>query len=396
MKTLLGICTKEAPFRCPRGLMYQQIDGIAMGSPLGVLFANFFMGCIEEEVFSEFNSPTIYCRYIDDTFVKISNDCDLLQLKEHFEEKSGLRFTIERSNNGQLPFLDVLLTRQDGNEINTSVYVKKTNSGHCLNGASECPSRYLVATASAYIRRALSHCNTWTSTHKELERAAQQLVDNGFTNSIVEKVTRNILDRWYSSHPDNPSNNGDEVTLYYKNQMSTSYKEDERIIKDIITSNVFPAGNMTAVKTVVFYQSKNASHLLLKNNMAPRPAELQRTNLIYKHTCQNEDCRPHATSYIGMTRTKLTRRLSYHLQNGAIKKHYQEKHGVRLTREALVSGTEILDYETNPGRLAILEALYIKEEKPAMNLQYEELFVLPTLKRPREHHIIPDPNSVNP
>ena len=120
------------------------------------------------------------------------------------------------------------------------------------------------------------------------------------------------------------------------------------------------------------------------------------TNLIYKHTCQNEDCRPPVTSYIGMTRTKLTRRLTYHLQSGAIKKHYQEVHGVRLTREELVSGTEILDYEINPGRLAILEALYIKEERPAMNLQYEELFVLPTLKRPREHHITPDPHSVNP
>ena len=165
--------------------------------------------------------------------------------------------------------------------------------------------------------------------------------------------------------------------------MSTAYKEDERIIKEIISSNVSPAGNTTDIKTVIFYQSKKTSHLLLKNNLTPRPADLQRTNLIYKHTCQNEDCGPHTTSYIGMTRTRLTRRLSYHLQSGAIKRHYQEIHGLRLTREQLVSGTEILDYETNPGRLAILEALYIKEEKPGINLQYEELFILPTLKRPR-------------
>ena len=45
--------------------------------------------------------------------------------------------------------------------------------------------------------------------------------------------------------------------------------------------------------------------------------------------------------------------------------------------------------------LAILEALFMKEEKPAMNLQYEELFVLPTLKRPKENHIITGPPLVN-
>ncbi|XP_076037031.1 uncharacterized protein LOC143022617 [Oratosquilla oratoria] len=44
MKKLLECCTKEAPFTCPRGTKYCQIDGVAMGSPLGVLFANFFHG----------------------------------------------------------------------------------------------------------------------------------------------------------------------------------------------------------------------------------------------------------------------------------------------------------------------------------------------------------------
>ena len=66
MKALLECCTKEAPFTCPRGNKYCQIDGVAMGSPLGVLFANFFMGSVEEEVFYEHQKPQIYCRYIVD------------------------------------------------------------------------------------------------------------------------------------------------------------------------------------------------------------------------------------------------------------------------------------------------------------------------------------------
>ncbi|XP_076031926.1 uncharacterized protein LOC143019829 [Oratosquilla oratoria] len=33
LRELLRICTQEAAFRCPRGKLYQQIDGVAMGSP---------------------------------------------------------------------------------------------------------------------------------------------------------------------------------------------------------------------------------------------------------------------------------------------------------------------------------------------------------------------------
>ena len=80
LRSLLEICTTEATFRCPRGNLYQQVDGVAMGSPLGVLFANFFMGSIEKEVFSTLDKPAIYGRYVDDIFVKTSS----FKKKKHF------------------------------------------------------------------------------------------------------------------------------------------------------------------------------------------------------------------------------------------------------------------------------------------------------------------------
>ncbi|XP_064089219.1 uncharacterized protein LOC135203418 [Macrobrachium nipponense] len=46
LHTLLDICTKRAPFSTHRGQMFCQKDGVAMGSPLGVLFANFYMGAV--------------------------------------------------------------------------------------------------------------------------------------------------------------------------------------------------------------------------------------------------------------------------------------------------------------------------------------------------------------
>ncbi|XP_069180193.1 uncharacterized protein [Procambarus clarkii] len=55
--------TKEAPFLSPDGHIYKQVDGVTMSSPLGVLFANFFMGTVEQRVLVDMDlKPAIYCR----------------------------------------------------------------------------------------------------------------------------------------------------------------------------------------------------------------------------------------------------------------------------------------------------------------------------------------------
>ena len=48
LRTLLIICTQESHFQF-NGEFFDQIDGVAMGSPLGPLFANIFMSDFEEK-----------------------------------------------------------------------------------------------------------------------------------------------------------------------------------------------------------------------------------------------------------------------------------------------------------------------------------------------------------
>ena len=53
-------------------ILYEQIEGLSMGQPLGPTFANIFM-CFHEEMWLEqcpddFR-PVFYKRYIDDTFI---------------------------------------------------------------------------------------------------------------------------------------------------------------------------------------------------------------------------------------------------------------------------------------------------------------------------------------
>ena len=51
------------------GQYYDQIDGVAMGSPLGPVLTNTFMCDFEEKwVMNNGACPTIWFRYVDDTF----------------------------------------------------------------------------------------------------------------------------------------------------------------------------------------------------------------------------------------------------------------------------------------------------------------------------------------
>ena len=386
LKTLLYLCTKEVPFKCPKGNMYFQKDGVAMGSPLGVLFANFFMGTVENLVFSQRQKPQIYCRYIDDIFVLVEDVKELEELREAFARTSGLHFTKEISRDGTLPFLDILL-KFDGDNVQTSVYVKETNSGHCLNGRSECPTRYLDTTIAAYIRRALSHCSSWRTTHEEIDRVSQLLVDNGYPFHQVSRVAKRVIDKWYSGQPPAPTVEAPSpIRIFYRSHMSSSYKTDERIMKNIIRRNVRPCNAAQQLDFVIYYRSKRTSNLLLKNNMTTPPPPLQRSHVVYEYFCQHEDCGPR-TSYIGMTTTKLSRRLTCHLQSGTIKTHHLQVHNTPLTRKHLEEGTVILASDVDPRRLIILEALYIKTKNPSINLQNDFLLSLPSSRNVSSRHV---------
>ena len=50
------------------GKIYKQIDGVAMGSPLGPTLANAFF-CFHEQIWLDEFKPVYYRRHVDDIFV---------------------------------------------------------------------------------------------------------------------------------------------------------------------------------------------------------------------------------------------------------------------------------------------------------------------------------------
>ena len=91
--------------------MYRQIDGVAMGSPLGPTLANIFVGFYEKKI-PENEWPRMYHRYVDDIFSYFNNHESSVVFFERLNtQHPALRFTLESEEDGSLPFMDVRVTR---------------------------------------------------------------------------------------------------------------------------------------------------------------------------------------------------------------------------------------------------------------------------------------------
>ena len=70
---LLSVATKGQLFQFSGAVLYEQTDGVAMGSPLGPLLANVFMSHIEETLEREDKRLSFYRRYVDGTLTIMLN-----------------------------------------------------------------------------------------------------------------------------------------------------------------------------------------------------------------------------------------------------------------------------------------------------------------------------------
>ena len=79
LKKLFLFATSQTHFIF-KSKFYNQIDGVAMGSPLAPVLANIFMGFHEFKWFNEYNlnKPKFYLRYVDDTLAPFDNEQDSL------------------------------------------------------------------------------------------------------------------------------------------------------------------------------------------------------------------------------------------------------------------------------------------------------------------------------
>ena len=131
LKQLLCLVTKESYFIF-NGLLYKQIDGVVMASPLGPFLANAFLSYQEKNLLNNCPQgfkPVFYRRYIDDIFI-LFNFMDHLKYFQSFLSTCHINMSLsmETERENKLFFLDVEVICEKG-KFTTTIYQKPSFSG---------------------------------------------------------------------------------------------------------------------------------------------------------------------------------------------------------------------------------------------------------------------------
>ena len=105
-----------------------------MGSPVSFIVANLYMEHFEETAFFPTPAtPSMWLRYVDDTFVKKHEDA-VDSLPHHTNNiDHHINLTIEPEVSGKLPFLDLCVNVMDDEGTKITIYRKPTHTDQYLN-----------------------------------------------------------------------------------------------------------------------------------------------------------------------------------------------------------------------------------------------------------------------
>ena len=138
---MLSLTTKESIVLFDMGF-YIQIDGVAMGSPLGLTLTSLFLCHHEKKWLNDCPNnfkPVFYKRYVDDIFVLFKKSEHLQLFVNYMNSKhKNILFSYETEKDGPMPFLDVNIFREKGKFL-TNVYRKGTFTGVYTNFSSFIP-----------------------------------------------------------------------------------------------------------------------------------------------------------------------------------------------------------------------------------------------------------------
>ena len=181
LKDLLVFATKKSHFVFD-GQYYDQVDGVAMGSPLGPVLANIFMCHFEEKwVMNSSIRPAIWFRYVDDTFTLFDNKESAVKFLDYLNSRHDhIKFTIEFEQHSEIPFLDIVIKRHHNSSFSTSIYRKKTFTGVYTKWDSFTPRKYKINLIRTLTYRCFRICSSASLLQSALNDVKKLLSRNGY------------------------------------------------------------------------------------------------------------------------------------------------------------------------------------------------------------------------
>jgi hypothetical protein len=348
------------------GKLYKQIDGMAMGSPLGPIFANIFLTHFENTFMKNAPvQPLFYKRYVDDTFWLLPVNSDVDSLLTYLNScHPNMKFTYETECNNALHFIGLTVSH-DVSACNfgfsTTVYRKPTSTSLYMNFNSFTPLQYRLSVFKCLVFRALKLCSSWASVSDEIQALRSMLLRNAFPSWVLDRIIRFSLNSFL-----NP-------TLRFGPAKERLYvglpflgKQTDIIRKKLI--KVFKQFVPHKDLIIYFRPGRRVGNFFHIKDLTP--TEL-RSSIVYRYTCTS--CQ---ASYIGQTARHFRHRIAEHMgvshltwKEVKIKVHSNIREHVNCCPNSSCTpqNFKIIATGGTEQELLIKERLLITKEKPLLN-----------------------------
>ena len=215
---------------------YNQIDGVAMESPLAPVRPNIFMGFYESKWLNEYNlnKPKFYLRYVDDILAAFYKEQDSLNFLNFLNKRHpNIKFTIEKQITHSIAFPDAFISGINNQNLTLQTYHKLIFK--LLNFKSFTSFSYKISLIKCLIDRSFKICNNWNSFHNDIEKIKSNLIKNAYPPLLIDKVIKKYLNYKFSSNQDHLKDmpdvhyfklpHIDNLSHHIKNKLSKLCKE---------------------------------------------------------------------------------------------------------------------------------------------------------------------------
>jgi hypothetical protein len=190
---------------------------------------------------------------------------------------------MEKKINGKIPYLDLLVTKDFNQQIQTECYKKATSTGRVINYRSNCHINIKTNTAMGLINRIFQLDKTNNDT-KKIKTVQDILQNNNYPKNLIHSLIKQYKNNCNKLDNTEKENNIKYRSIPYIKGLS---EKVSKIIKSEVDHIQFAFKNK---KSELFSKLKDKTDPMLK------------TNLIYSIPCSADGC---TGQYTGLTNTYL-------------------------------------------------------------------------------------------
>ena len=335
---------------------YEQVKGVAMGSPVSPIVANLYMDYFEQKALRTAPTPRLWHRYVDDTFV-IHKEIHKQEFLQHINSVDpAIQFTVANNKeDGAIPFLDTIVKPEADGTLSITVHRKPTHTDQYLQWDSHNHLSPKFSVIHTLTHRAQTVCINPKLLCKEKAHLGKALTQCKYPKWALDKVEKrlNKPSRGVSDEVNNQGTAGAQPAI---NEVKTKGHIVIPYTQGLCKSIKKICGRF-GIQT--HFKGSNTIRNLLVSPKDKDPM-VSRSGAIYWFQCGDLSC---DDEYIGETSRPFGERYKEHLKDPSpIHQHSNHKGHPNSHNNFQIIGREGHSLARN-----IKESIFVRVNNPTLN-----------------------------